>query len=654
MAEKLQIIIEGDAKKLIGALKKSGVEIDKFAGKSKKASSGLSKLNASVGQLAGALGLGFAASQMVEFGKASFMAFAEVERLEAATQNLSGAIGETSDSMLTGIVAASGETIDKMTALKAANKAMMFDLVENKGQMAELTEIAVTLGAAMGQDAAKSLDDLTTALGRQSPMILDNLGITLKLEEAYRIYADSLGKSVESLTEQEKKQAFVNAALIKGKEKVEELGGVSQGAATDAAAMTAAWADLQVALGGVIATASGGLGAVTDIIRALERGATVWQGLLQDETFRSVLGVVLTGGVSNIFPLFDNLFPSDQVDNAESIAESVGIISIGNQAVKKALQMNNRHLETTAKIEKDRADAARIFDDPDFGAYNIPSGFLDDLETVKQRQLETADEAARAQEEAADRAKQAWEQSFSELKGVTSGVLGEGLNVLGDLGLDLGGNAGRDVAENARRIAAIFAGDFSGEAAQLLQAERPELFKQIMESENPQETARKLLEDFQLGIGAGAIIDKDAAKDRIKRILFGDAEMKALTEEISRELMAEGFSPDQIQNAMNQAGLGGENEAMLGTGAAGFGSFSTGFLEAVDNSDLMMTTAATLATSAAAADYGKVGSSIWTGITNSLFHSANAAATRQTFMTFLVQELVGSGAITNPRTGRGK
>ena len=32
----------------------------------------------------------------------------------------------------------------------------------------------------------------------------------LKLEEAYRIYAAQLGKNVDALTEQEKKQAFVN------------------------------------------------------------------------------------------------------------------------------------------------------------------------------------------------------------------------------------------------------------------------------------------------------------------------------------------------------------------------------------------------------------------------------------------------------------
>ena len=47
----------------------------------------------------------------------------------------------------------------------------------------------------MGQDATKSLDDLITALGRSSPMILDNLGLSVKLGEANEKYAQKLGKT---------------------------------------------------------------------------------------------------------------------------------------------------------------------------------------------------------------------------------------------------------------------------------------------------------------------------------------------------------------------------------------------------------------------------------------------------------------------------
>jgi len=55
---------------------------------------------------------------------------------------------------------------------------------------------------------------------------LDNLGITLKLTEAYKIYADKIGKSADALNAEEKAIAFREAALIKGMEAVERMGGL--------------------------------------------------------------------------------------------------------------------------------------------------------------------------------------------------------------------------------------------------------------------------------------------------------------------------------------------------------------------------------------------------------------------------------------------
>jgi len=92
--------------------------------------------------------------------------------------------------------------------------------------MADLSEAAIVLGRVMGQDATKSLDDLTTALGRSSPLILDNLGLTVKVGEANKAYAATLGKTTKELTDAEKKMAFYNAAMDAAKSKVAELGEV--------------------------------------------------------------------------------------------------------------------------------------------------------------------------------------------------------------------------------------------------------------------------------------------------------------------------------------------------------------------------------------------------------------------------------------------
>lgn len=289
--EKLQVVISGDATKLISALKQSGVNIDDFAGKADKAGGSASGAGMSVNQLVtGLAGMQIAqqaAGWMQDFAVESFNAAAQSERLGTATDNLAKGIGESGESIVEAIREASRGTVGEIEAMEAANKALMFGLIENSDQMGDLTQIAITLGAAMGQDAGKSIDDLTTALGRQSPMILDNLGITLKLSDAYSGYAAALGKTAEDLTEAEKKQAFINEALRIGRQRVEELGGVQIDAATKTEITTAKWADFQVEFGRLLIEIEDSVGIFDNATAALGRltdGAKAWQGVVRDAT----------------------------------------------------------------------------------------------------------------------------------------------------------------------------------------------------------------------------------------------------------------------------------------------------------------------------------------------------------------------------------
>lgn len=114
--------------------------------------------------------------------------------------------------------AASLGLVDDMTLMVSANNAVRLGVVKNGTEFAKLVAIATKLSLSTGQDASKGVEDLTLALARQSPMILDNLGISLKLSDAYDAYAATLGKTSGELTEAQKKQAFVTEALRKGEE----------------------------------------------------------------------------------------------------------------------------------------------------------------------------------------------------------------------------------------------------------------------------------------------------------------------------------------------------------------------------------------------------------------------------------------------------
>ena len=150
----------------------------------------------------------------------------ELVALKTGFERLTTAAGLTGAEMLRLTTTATKGLISQFDIMEAANKGLLLGLPLTEGSMAKLAESAVVLGRAMGQDASKSLDDLITGLGRASPLILDNLGITVKVGEANELYATKLGKTVTQLTDAEKKTAFYEATLISVSEKVKELGGI--------------------------------------------------------------------------------------------------------------------------------------------------------------------------------------------------------------------------------------------------------------------------------------------------------------------------------------------------------------------------------------------------------------------------------------------
>lgn len=88
----------------------------------------------------------------------------------------------------------------------------------------ELFDAAIRLGKAMGLDATQGIQALTIGVGRQSRLVLDNLGIIVKAEEAYTEYAKRIGKTSETLTENERRLGFQTIALEKITEKAAVLG----------------------------------------------------------------------------------------------------------------------------------------------------------------------------------------------------------------------------------------------------------------------------------------------------------------------------------------------------------------------------------------------------------------------------------------------
>jgi hypothetical protein len=72
---------------------------------------------------------------------------------------------------------------------------------------------------AMGFDMPNAIERLTLGIAKQQPRLLDELGIIVKVGEAHSEYARKIGKTVASLTDFEKQQAFTNATLDQAEKK---------------------------------------------------------------------------------------------------------------------------------------------------------------------------------------------------------------------------------------------------------------------------------------------------------------------------------------------------------------------------------------------------------------------------------------------------
>lgn len=106
--------------------------------------------------------------------------------------------------------------------LKAANQAMMLGLPTE--ELDQLMINAIKLGNAMGIDATRAVESLSIGIGRQSRLVLDNLGVVFNAADAYEWYADKLGVASEEMDESTKKTAWMEYAIKKVNERAIELG----------------------------------------------------------------------------------------------------------------------------------------------------------------------------------------------------------------------------------------------------------------------------------------------------------------------------------------------------------------------------------------------------------------------------------------------
>ena len=170
--------------------------------------------------------------------------------LEGQTQALASnlaAQGVALDSFLANLERVSQGQIAQADLIASSSRAILLGIPADK--IAELLEVAAASAIATGSTITKAFEDIAISIGRASPLILDNLGIVVKLGPTYANFAASIGKTAEELTALEMKTALLNAVLDVGAERIEIFGDAQSELSKALNQSAAAFGDIKVKAG---------------------------------------------------------------------------------------------------------------------------------------------------------------------------------------------------------------------------------------------------------------------------------------------------------------------------------------------------------------------------------------------------------------------
>ena len=172
---------------------------------SSNASKNFSKMSQGMGGLVGVYAT-FAAQMFALSAAFNFLKnAADLENLKKSQVSFAQTGGLAIKSITTQL-----ETASKgMLGFKEAGQAAAMGVAKgfSTGQLTQLTEGALKASTALGRGYQDTFDRLLRGVSKAEPELLDELGITLRLETATQSYANAIGKSRDKLTAAERSQA---------------------------------------------------------------------------------------------------------------------------------------------------------------------------------------------------------------------------------------------------------------------------------------------------------------------------------------------------------------------------------------------------------------------------------------------------------------
>lgn len=142
---------------------------------------------------------------------------AQVQQLATGMTELGRSSGLAMGTLAKGLTEATGNAISFADAMRAVANVTSAGL--DPATINRFGEAAKNVSIVLGRDVGDSFDRLTRGVTKLEPELLDELGLFIRVDEASRKFAQTLGKSAGDLTNFEKRLAFANETLTQAEEK---------------------------------------------------------------------------------------------------------------------------------------------------------------------------------------------------------------------------------------------------------------------------------------------------------------------------------------------------------------------------------------------------------------------------------------------------
>ena len=368
---------------------------DRFKRDAEGATHALSGIDSAVRKIASSFALLEISKKAYDFAKSA-------ATLEDATR-----IFQASGGNLKELRSATKGLVDDFSLVKQANLAKTMGIPSEA--MSTFAKAAIAASKATGESVDFMLDSIVRGVARGSPMILDNLGLIVSVEAANDEYARTLGKTSSQLTEAEKKQSFLNAALRAAEPLI---------ASADKAGASAAdaYTRFEVAINSIGSAIGTGMApAVRAAISLLEDLANAVSAVYSIQTTGRLSGagrermknaarqqeiqrMLTTGGFRTSYPVGHPLagmggvlptMPQAQAPTPEQLALGRGYSPLSGKQQEQLQRELNRLREREAELIKIENKEREPKPDP------VPPMSPEDMEKQRQKRFEAAAQAYR-------------------------------------------------------------------------------------------------------------------------------------------------------------------------------------------------------------------------------------------------------------------